>query len=90
MFCVKGESNIVTVHSATGVVLVCVGGEELYCECPFIIKWAVSAKTTVEIFGRWKLIWGMYGIAELEVLVSGIKLGVNIIVETCTDRSKKD
>ena len=29
----------------------------------------------------------MYGIAELEAFVSGVKLGVNIIVETYTDSS---
>ena len=30
----------------------------------------------------------MYGIAELEAFVSGVKLGVNIIVETYTDSSQ--
>lgn len=29
----------------------------------------------------------MYGIAELEAFVSGVKLGVKIIVETYTDSS---
>lgn len=29
----------------------------------------------------------MYGMAELEAFVSGVKLGVNIIVETYTDSS---
>ena len=30
----------------------------------------------------------MYGIAEIEAFVSGVKLGVKIIVETYTDRSQ--
>ena len=30
----------------------------------------------------------MYGIAEIEAFVSGMKLGVKIIVETYTDRSE--